>query len=80
MATNPAGRAVVVNMSDFEDKKENFQPLKSGRVMSKHAPLAPTTAAATTTTTNTTNTNTSNATTTAITALKPSSSIASQET
>jgi hypothetical protein len=78
MATNQAGRAVVVNMSDFEDKKENFQPLKSGRVMSKHAPLAPTTAAATTTTTTTTNT--SNATTTAITALKPSSSIASQET
>jgi hypothetical protein len=79
MATNQAGRAVVVNMSDFEDKKENFQPLKSGRVMSKHAPLAPTTAAAAATTTTTT-TNTSNATTTAITALKPSSSIASQET
>ncbi len=77
MATNQAGRAVVVNMSDFEDKKENFQPLKSGRIMSKHAPLAPTTV----TTTTTTNNNTSNATTTAITGLKPSSSsIASQET
>jgi len=30
----------VVNMSDFEDKKENFQPLKGGRSMAKHAGLA----------------------------------------